>query len=147
MYSRYVSYSPPCIAIRIVFVTWCIRSSPTGYIFRVACNNIMQATWVGGSGLVVVLSLSSVPEATGSCVHDVKNMHMLLPCSRPIFFLPIILYPFSGASVFFLVAFLLSLASASITSKEPVCPRVELILKITIILLIIFLGFIKSKPC
>ena len=23
MYSRYVSYSPPCIAIRIVFVTWC----------------------------------------------------------------------------------------------------------------------------
>ena len=33
------------------------------------------------------------------------------------------------------------------TSKEPVCPRVELILKIIIILLIIFLGFIKSKPC
>ena len=35
------------------------------------------------------------------------------------------------------------------TSKEPVCPRVELILKIiiTCILLIIFLGFIKSKPC
>ena len=34
-----------------------------------------------------------------------------------------------------------------ITSKEPVCPRVELILKVIIILLIIFLGFIKSKPC
>ena len=33
------------------------------------------------------------------------------------------------------------------TSEEPVCPRVELILKIIIILLIIFLGFIKSKPC
>ena len=33
------------------------------------------------------------------------------------------------------------------TSKEPVCPRVELILKIIIILLIIFLGFIKGKPC
>ena len=33
------------------------------------------------------------------------------------------------------------------TSKEPVCPRVEFILKIIIILLIIFLGFIKSKPC
>ena len=33
------------------------------------------------------------------------------------------------------------------TSKEPVCPRVELILKIIIILLIIFLGFIKSKHC
>ena len=33
------------------------------------------------------------------------------------------------------------------TSKEPVCPRVELILKIIIILPIIFLGFIKSKPC
>ena len=32
-------------------------------------------------------------------------------------------------------------------SKEPVCPRVELIFKIIIILLIIFLGFIKSKPC
>ena len=27
------------------------------------------------------------------------------------------------------------------------CPRVELILKIITILLIIFLGFIKSKPC
>ena len=39
-------------------------------------------------------------------------------------------------------------ASAYIyTSKEPVCPRVELLLKIIIILLIIFLGFIKSKPC
>ena len=34
-----------------------------------------------------------------------------------------------------------------ITSKEPVCPRVELIFKIITILLIIFLGFIKSKPC
>ena len=33
------------------------------------------------------------------------------------------------------------------TSKEPVCPRVELIFKIIIILLIIFLGFIKSKTC
>ena len=33
------------------------------------------------------------------------------------------------------------------TSKEPVCPRVELIFKIIIVLLIIFLGFIKSKPC
>ena len=33
------------------------------------------------------------------------------------------------------------------TSKEPVCPRVELIFKIIFILLIIFLGFIKSKPC
>ena len=34
-----------------------------------------------------------------------------------------------------------------LTSKEPVFPRVELIFKIIIILLIIFLGFIKSKPC
>ena len=33
------------------------------------------------------------------------------------------------------------------TSTEPVCKRVELILKIIILLLIIFLGFIKSKPC
>ena len=31
--------------------------------------------------------------------------------------------------------------------RNRVCPRVELILKILIILLIIFLGFIKSKPC
>ena len=31
--------------------------------------------------------------------------------------------------------------------RNCVCPRVELILKIIIILLIIFLGFIKSKPC
>ena len=38
-------------------------------------------------------------------------------------------------------------AKLVVTSKEPVCPRVELILKIIIILLILFLGFIKSKPC
>ena len=31
--------------------------------------------------------------------------------------------------------------------RNHVCPRVELILKIIIILLIIFLGFFKSKPC
>ena len=31
--------------------------------------------------------------------------------------------------------------------RNRVCPRVELIFKIIIILLIIFLGFIKSKPC
>ena len=35
MYSRYVWYSPPCIAIRIVFVTWCIRSS-TEYLMCLA---------------------------------------------------------------------------------------------------------------
>ena len=35
MYSRYVSYSPPCIAIRIVFVTWCIRSSPRRHQLKV----------------------------------------------------------------------------------------------------------------
>ena len=44
-----------------------------------------------------------------------------------------LLDPYVGLSIF--------------TSKEPLCPRVELILKIIIILLIIFLGFIKSKPC
>ena len=32
-------------------------------------------------------------------------------------------------------------------ARNRVCPRVELILQIIIILLIIFLGFIKSKPC
>ena len=32
-------------------------------------------------------------------------------------------------------------------ARNRVCPRVELILKIIIILIIIFLGFIKSKPC
>ena len=32
-------------------------------------------------------------------------------------------------------------------ARNRVCARVELILKIIIILLIIFLGFIKSKPC
>ena len=37
--------------------------------------------------------------------------------------------------------------ASNLTSKEPVCPRVEIIFKIIIILLIIFLGFIKSKPC
>ena len=41
----------------------------------------------------------------------------------------------------------ITLETLILTSKEPVCPRVELILKIIIILLIIFLGFIKSKPC
>ena len=30
--------------------------------------------------------------------------------------------------------------------RNRICPRVELILKIIIILLIIFLGFIKSRP-
>ena len=49
--------------------------------------------------------------------------------------------------LYLLLAFLLSCSCFEITSKEPVCPRVELILKIIIILLIIFLGFIKSKPC
>ena len=61
---------------------------------------------------MVVLSLSSVPEATCSHVHD-KNMHMLLACSRTIFFLPIILFSFSLICIF-LIAFLLSLASASV---------------------------------
>ena len=42
---------------------------------------------------------------------------------------------------------IISSTTIVLTSKEPVCPRVELILKIIIILLIIFLGFIKSKPC
>ena len=32
-------------------------------------------------------------------------------------------------------------------ARNRVCPRVELILNIIIVLLIIFLGFIKSKPC
>ena len=31
--------------------------------------------------------------------------------------------------------------------RNRVCPRVKLILTIMIILLIIFIGFIKSKPC
>ena len=49
----------------------------------------------------------------------------------------------------FLVTIIVNIFELSqyITSKEPVCPRVELIFKIIIILLIIFLGFIKSKPC
>ena len=32
-------------------------------------------------------------------------------------------------------------------ARNRVCPRVELILNIIIVLLIIFLGFSKSKPC
>ena len=31
--------------------------------------------------------------------------------------------------------------------RDRICPRVKLIIKILIILLIIFLGFIKSKSC
>ena len=64
---------------------------------------------------MVVLSLSSVPEATGPRVHDIKNMHMLLPCSRPIFFLSIILFSFSLFCIFS-DSFLISFASASIVS-------------------------------
>ena len=57
---------------------------------------------------MVVLSLSSVPEATGSRVHDMKNMHMLLPCSRPIFCFRSFSF-LLVSSVFFLIAFLLLL--------------------------------------
>ena len=75
----------------------------------------------GGSGLVVVLSLSSVPEATGSHVHD-KNMHThtLLACSGPIFFLSIILFSFSlfcifsDSSPFFQLHSLASASSVSV---------------------------------
>ena len=47
MYSRYVSYSPPCIAIRIVFVTWCIRSSPNcnTYAFSEMCSACIRNKW------------------------------------------------------------------------------------------------------
>ena len=67
---------------------------------------------------MVVLSLSSVPEATCSHVHD-KNMHTLLASSGPIFILPNILFSFSlfciftDSSSFFQLH---SLASASIVS-------------------------------
>ena len=67
---------------------------------------------------MVVLSLSSVPEATGSHIHD-KNMHTLLGCSGPIFFFPISLFSFSlfciysDSSSFFQLH---SLTSASIVS-------------------------------
>ena len=67
---------------------------------------------------MVVLSLSSVPEATGSHIHD-KNMHTLLGCSGPIFIFPISLFSFSlfciysDSSSFFQLH---SLTSASIVS-------------------------------
>ena len=67
---------------------------------------------------MVVLSLSSVPEATGSHIHD-KNMHPLLGCSGQIFFFPISLFSFSlfciysDSSSFFQLHFL---TSASIVS-------------------------------
>ena len=67
---------------------------------------------------MVVLSLSSEPEATGSHIHN-KNMHTLLGCSGPIFFFPISLFSFSlfciysDCSSFFQLH---SLASASIVS-------------------------------
>ena len=63
---------------------------------------------------MVVLALSSVPEATGLHLHE-NNMYTLLACSRPIFFLSIILFSFSLFCIF-LTAFLLSLAGASIVS-------------------------------
>ena len=55
--------------------------------------------------------------------------------------------PYNIHNVTFNVYSIQQFAVIGITSKEPVCPRVELIFKIIIILLIIFLGFIKSKPC
>ena len=56
-------------------------------------------------------------------------------------------FTFSPSLAPMLPSFLALLSYNIETSKEPVCPRVELIFKIIIILLIIFLGFIKSKPC
>ena len=47
----------------------------------------------------------------------------------------------TNKNLLFFTSFLLSFYT---NSKEPVCPRVELILKIIIILLIIFLGFSKK---
>ena len=70
--------------------------------------------WVGGSGSVVVLSLSSVPEATGSHVHD-KNMHTV----QAQYFFPISLFSFSLFCIYSDSSFffqLHSLASASIVS-------------------------------
>ena len=50
--------------------------------------------------------------------------------------------------VYFVVTFILTRQVTRATHvRNRVCPRVELISKIIIILLIIFLGFIKSKPC
>ena len=67
---------------------------------------------------MVVLSLSSVPEATGSHIHD-KNMHTLLGCSGPIFFFPISLFSFSLFCIYSDSSSLFqfhSLTSASIVS-------------------------------
>ena len=65
---------------------------------------------------MVVLSLSLVPEATGSRVHDIKNMHI---CCCHVHAQYSFFRSFSFllvSSVFFMIAFLLSLASASIVS-------------------------------
>ena len=51
------------------------------------------------------------------------------------------------APSFVLRLFLTKQVTRATHVRNRVCPRVELILKIIIILLIIFLGFIKSKPC
>ena len=67
---------------------------------------------------MVVLCLSSVPEATGSHVHD-NNMHTLLGCLGPIFFLPISLFSFSFFCIYYDSSSLFHLhylASASIVS-------------------------------
>ena len=50
------------------------------------------------------------------------------------------------APSFVLRLFLTKQVTRAAHVRNRVCPRVELILKIIIILLIIFLGFIKSKP-
>ena len=62
---------------------------------------------------MVVLSLSFVPEETGSHVYD-KNMHTLVACSGPIysFFQSFSIFSDSSSSFFQL----LSLGSASIVS-------------------------------
>ena len=63
MYSRYVSYSPPCIAIRIVFVTWCIRSSPSYITPIVASADPALSTSTDGNSMAITdISLSAVRE-------------------------------------------------------------------------------------
>ena len=76
-----------------------------------------------------------------------EQYNIIYPCVYPLFFTYAGVVPQMSPPLYDIEQLRTIMVDFIFTSKEPVCPRVELILKIIIILLIIFLGFIKSKPC
>ena len=77
---------------------------------------------------------------------SITDVSVILLVSKKMFFM-FLLYCTMEVRYVLVINVKWYIVAINTTSKEPVCPRVELIFKIIIILLIIFLGFIKSKPC